>query len=121
MQKVIKNDSLFVTPTMHPELDEQRRVARILFRKSNTPVKKEIWDNVEKDQMGRTILRAGDCHRVLEDPSAANQWLHENFTQYMIFCSNGKTIPKELPFVADIVERYAYLQQEHGVEKPEWQ
>jgi hypothetical protein len=121
MQKVIKSDNLFVTPTMHPELDEQRRVARIRFRKSNAPVKKEIWDNVEKDQMGRTILRAGDCHRVLDDPSVANQWLHENFTQYMIFCSNGKTSPKALPFVAEIVERYAYLKPDDGVEKSEWQ
>jgi len=121
MQKVIKSDSLFVTPTMHPKLDEQRRVARIRFGKSNAPVKKEIWDNVEKDQMGRTILIAGDCHRVLDDPNVANQWLHRNFTQYMIFCSHGKTSPKTLPFVAEIVERYTYLKPEDGVEKSEWQ
>ena len=107
---------------MHPEFDERRRVARIRFRKSAAPVKKEIWDNVEKDQMGRTILRAGDCYRVLDDPSAANQWLQDNFTQYMFFCSSaGKTIPKELPFVAEIRERYVYLQQDDAVEKFRWQ
>jgi hypothetical protein len=121
MQDVVQDDNLFATPTMHPGLDERRRVARIRFRKSNAPVKKEIWDNVEKDQMGRTILRAGDCYRVLDDPSVANQWLQENFTQYMIFCSNGKTIPKAFPFVAVVVERYAYLQQDDGLKKSGWQ
>ena len=121
LQDVVKSDSLFATPTMHPEFDEQRRVARIRFRKSAAPVKKEIWDNVEKDQMGRSILRAGDCYRVLDDPSAANQWLQDNFTQYMFFCSTGKTIPKELPFVADIRERYVHLQQDDATEKFQWQ
>ena len=72
--------------------------------------------------MGRTILRAGDCYRVLDDPSAANQWLQDNFTQYMFFCSSaGKTIPKELPFVADIRERYVHLQQDDTTEKFQWQ
>ena len=100
---------------IHPaEFRSHRRLAY-------APVKKEIWDNVEKDQMGRTILRAGDCFRVLDDPSVANQWLQENFTQYMIFCSNGKTIPKALPFVAEVVERYAYLQQDDGLENSGWQ
>ena len=70
--------------------------------------------------MGKTILRAGDCYRVLDDPSVANQWLQENFTQYMTFCSNGKSIPKELPFVAEVVERYAYLQQDDVLEELEW-
>ena len=122
LQDVVKSDSLFAAPTMHPEFDERRRVARIRFRKSAAPVRKEIWDNVEKDQMGRNILHAGDCYRVLDDPSAANQWLQDNFTQYMFFCSTaGKTIPKELPFVAEIRERYVHLQQDDAVEKFRWQ
>ena len=40
LQDVVKSDSLFATTTMHPEFDEQRRVARIRFRKSAAPVKK---------------------------------------------------------------------------------
>jgi hypothetical protein len=102
------------SPSMSPQFDELRLVARERYRKSEAPVKKPIWENVEKDQMGRTILRAGDCYRVLDDPSVANRWAQEHFTQYILFCGSGKQLPKELPFVADIVARYAYLQPGDG-------
>jgi hypothetical protein len=102
------------SPSMSPQFDELRLVARERYRKSEAPVKKPIWENVEKDQMGRTVLRSGDCYRVLDDPSVANRWAQEHFTQYILFCGSGKQLPKELPFVADIVARYAYLQPGGG-------
>jgi hypothetical protein len=110
MQDVVQSDDLFATPSMHPDQDERRRIARIQFRKSAAPPDKKIWDNVEKDQQGRTILRAGDCYRVLDDTRATNQWYQENFGQYFIYCDGGKSPPKKLPFVAEVVERRSYLQ-----------
>ena len=100
------------TASMTPRFDRLRQHARRQFRASMAPVKKPAWENVEKDQLGRTILRAGDCYRVLDDPSVANQWVQENFTQYIVFCSNADPPPQELPFVADIIARYAYLRPE---------
>ena len=116
MQKAVRSDKLYEIRTMHPEFDEQRRVARLRFRKSEAPVEKPIWENVEKDQTGRTILRAGDCYRVLDDPRVTNRWAQETFGQYMIYCDGGKSGPKELPFVEKIVERYAYLRHSNGAE-----
>jgi hypothetical protein len=116
MQEAVRSDKLYETRTMHPEFDEQRRVARLRFRKSEAPVEKPIWENVEKDQTGRTILRAGDCYRVLDDPRVTNQWAQETFGQYMIYCEGGKSGPKELPFVEKIVERYAYLRHRDNEE-----
>jgi hypothetical protein len=116
LQEAVRSDKLYETRTMHPEFDEQRRIARLRFRKSEAPVEKPIWENVEKDQIGRTILRAGDCYRVLDDPRVTNQWAQETFGQYMIYCDSGKSGPKELPFVEKIVERYAYLRHSNGAE-----
>ena len=111
MHDVVASNDPFATPSMHPEFDELRRIAKIQFRKSEAPEEKEIWENVEKDQMGRTILRAADCYRVLDDPRVTNRWYQENFGQYMVYCDRAFRGPKELPFVADIVERYSYLQR----------
>ena len=58
------------TYSLNPALDEKRRQAAERFRPSRAPVKKPIWENVETDQMGRKILVSGDCHRVVDDPSA---------------------------------------------------
>lgn len=116
LQEAVRSDKLYETRTMHPEFDEQRRIARLRFRKSEAPVEKPIWENVEKDQTGRTILRAGDCYRVLDDPRVTNRWAQETFGQYMIYCDGGKSGPKELPFVEKIVERYAYLRHSNGAE-----
>ena len=110
MHDIVENNDPFAAPSMHAEFDELRRIAKIQFRKSAAPEKKEIWDNVEKDMLGRTLLRAGDCYRVLDDPSVSNQWLQETFGQYMVYCEHYIDGPKELPFVAEIVERYSYLQ-----------
>jgi len=96
-------------PSMSPQLDELRRVAKLRFAPVVDRGPRPIWENVEKDQMGRTILRAGDCYRVLEDWRVTNRWAQENFGQYIVYCETHKPSPQELPFVAQIIERYDYL------------
>jgi hypothetical protein len=98
-------------PSLSPGLDELRQVAKIRYAPVADFGPKPVWDNVEKDQMGRTILRFGDCYRVLEDWRVTNRWAQENFGQYFVYCESHEKIPKELPFVAQIVERYDYLRE----------
>jgi len=97
--------------TVNPPFDEKRRIAAIRFRPSDAPVKREIWENVETDQLGRTILRDGNCFRVLDDPSGVNRDIFETFEQHIIFCTItlAKAPPKELPWVNEVREQYAYL------------
>ncbi len=45
-----------------------------------------IWENVETDQLGRKILRAGDCYRVIEDNNAMRIDIFETFTRHLVFC-----------------------------------
>ena len=95
------------TYSLRSESDEQRRVAAVKFRSSQAPVKKEIWENVEKDQFGRTLLWHKGCYRVLDDPSAVNRDIFEMFTQYMVFCVNAEE--EWLIEFNHIDDRYAYL------------
>ena len=94
------------TVSLHPQLDEKRRLAAVKYRPSRAPAKKEIWDNVEKDQFGRTLLWHENCYRVLDDPSAVNREIFETFTQYMVFCIGGEEWLIEFE---QIDERYDYL------------
>ena len=96
---------------VNPPFDEKRRIAAIKFRPSEAPVKREIWDNVEKDQLGRTILRDGNRFRILDDPSGVNRDIFETYEQYMVFFtfSFSKAPPRELPWVNDVREQFAYL------------
>jgi hypothetical protein len=102
------------TYSLNPVQDELRRQAAEKFRPSRAPVKKEIWENVEVDQLGRKILVSGDCHRVVDDPGATRQDAFREFHQFIVFCSKYKRTPKELPWVEEVRERYAYLQPEIG-------
>ena len=97
--------------SVNPVFDRKRREAAIRFRASLAPDKKHIWDNVEKDQLGRTILRHGSCFRVLDDPNVTNRYAFETFDQYIVYCemSFGKKKGKELPWVEEIRQRYPYL------------
>lgn len=45
-----------------------------------------IWGNVEEDQMGRKILRSGDCYRVIEDNNPMRIDIFETFTRHLVFC-----------------------------------
>lgn len=104
-------DEMEKTVSVNPKFDERRREAAVKFRPSEAPVRKEIWDNVEKDQMGRTILRNGNCYRVIDDPSVANRWAFENFDQYITYCTYRKYVGKELPWVDEVRARHAYLRE----------
>ncbi len=98
--------------TVNPIFDEKRRVAAIKFRPSNAPVKHEPWDDVEKDQIGRTILNlGGGCFRVLDDPSAVYRDVFETYTQFVVQCTLafGKPKGRELPWVEEIRAKYPYL------------
>ena len=72
---------------------------------------KRIWDNVEKDIYGRTILRSGNCYRVLDDPRATNRWAFETFEQFLVFCDPVAKGPKKLPWVETIREMYGMDEQ----------
>lgn len=102
------------TYSLNPALDEKRRQAAERFRPSRAPVKKPIWENVETDQMGRKILVSGDCHRVVDDPSAVRAYDFRTFHQYITFCSKSKKPPQELPWVEEIRQRYVYLQPDQA-------
>ena len=47
-----------------------------------------IWESVTTDQLGRKILRSGDCYRVLEDDNVMRLDIFETFTRYLVFCEN---------------------------------
>ncbi|MGI9271797.1 MAG: hypothetical protein ACR2QT_08485 [Woeseiaceae bacterium] len=100
--------------SLHPTFDEKRRRAAINFRPSRAPYEKKIWENVETDQLGRTILVSGNCSKVIDDPSAINYDMQREFTQYIVTCSYQESPPKELPWVDDIRDRYAYLRNPDG-------
>ncbi len=97
--------------SINPTLDAARREAKVRFRASLAPEQSHIWDNVEKDQLGRTILRDGNCFHVLSDPSAVNREVFETFDQYTVYCefSFGKKKGEELPWVEELRQRYPYL------------
>lgn len=102
-------DDMEETVNVNPEFERRRAAAALKFRASAAPVKKEIWENVEKDELGRTLLRKGDCYRVLDDPSAVNRWAFENFGQYITYCANRRYVGKDLEWVKDIHQQFAYL------------
>ena len=105
-------------PSMSPHFDELRKVAATRYSKPDTREPRPIWENTELDQLGRTVLRSGDCYRVIADPSATRQWEFENFTQYITFCEGtfGRAPPVELPWVEDIVAMYDYLEDRRNLE-----
>ena len=97
--------------SVNPVFDRARREAAVRFRASVAPDQTFIWDNIEKDQLGRTILRDGSCFKVLDDPSVANRYAFETFDQYMVYCefSFAQKKGRNLPWVEEIRQRYPYL------------
>ena len=82
----------------------ERKEAAVKY--APVPPPKRIWDNVEKDIYGRTILRSGNCYRVLDDPRATNRWAFETFEQHMVFCEPEARGPKRMHWVKTIRDRY---------------
>ena len=86
--------------------NNRRERAEAAVKYAPVPPPKRIWDNVEKDIYGRTILRSGNCYRVLDDPRATNRWAFETFEQFMVYCDPVAKGPKKLPWVETIREMY---------------
>lgn len=107
-------DEMERSVSVNPQLDARRRAAAEQFYPSRAPQKKAIWDNVETDQLGRKILWAGDCYRIIDDPNPATYDIWREFQQYFIYCRFGKEDPKMLPWVDGIRDRYPYLQYADG-------
>ncbi len=99
---------------VNPAFAEKRREAAVKFRPSAAPPRREIWDNVETDQLGRKILVYGVCHRVIDDYSAANYAIFREFQQHLVYCRYGGSAPQELPWVEEIRDDYLYLKYPDG-------
>jgi hypothetical protein len=98
--------------SLHPEFDELRRIAAIRYAEPQTGIPRPIWENVEKDIYGRTLLRKGNCFRILDDSNVGNRYAFETFEQYLTFCTwSGKRPPRNLPWVETIRARYPYLRE----------
>ncbi len=93
--------------SINPAFDERQRRAREKFPPSEAPRKVPVWENVEKDALGRSVLWAGDCYRVLDDPNVGNRDAFETFGQYMVSCLASSDAPRELPWVKEIQSRRA--------------
>ncbi len=98
-------DSLPREYSMNPGMDERRQEAAQKYYPSRAPVRQPIWENVEKDTLGRTILVSGDCYRVLDDPNVASRDKFLTFGQYFVYCSNSNRAPEELGFVKELRNR----------------
>ncbi|MDJ0906268.1 MAG: hypothetical protein QNI96_09640 [Woeseiaceae bacterium] len=97
------------TWSVNPVFDARRRAAAEQFRPSRAPVKKPIWENVERDQLGRRVLVHGDCQRVIDDPNVGSNEFFRIFGQYIVTCSNYKYVPQELPWVDEVRDRRVFL------------
>ena len=119
-QKVIKDAArntvtvMNSETSMHPSHAEARRRAAINFAPSRAPVKKPIWENVEIDQIGRTVLRNGDCYRVLDDWRATYQDIQREFGQYIMHCDAVDDTVIDVEWVEDVKQKYAYLRNKDG-------
>ncbi len=98
-------DSMPREYSINPGMDERRREAAERFYRSRAPVQGPIWENVEKDSLGRTILVSGDCHRVIDDPNVGSRDKFLTFDQFLVFCSKRKRAPQELGFVKELRNR----------------
>ena len=91
-------------------IDAKLQAARARYYPSPDSGPRPVWENIEKDQLGRSLLWHGDCYRVLADPNVMNLYVFETFTQFIVFCQPPYEVGRELPWVAAVVARYDYLQ-----------
>ena len=103
----------------NPDLAEKRRGLAERYQPRTRPGPKPIWENIEKDTMGRSVLRDGDCFKVLDDPNVGSREAFEAFGQYMVQCTLQKRYPRDLPWVAEIRARYEYLRDPDSYVKGE--
>ena len=100
--------------SLHPEFDELRRVAATRYAEPRTGKPPPIWENAEDDIYGRTLLRSGNCFRVLDDSNVGNRYAFETFEQHLVFCEWGKAPRQEFPWIETIAARYPYLREPDG-------
>ena len=102
-------DAVLEAPSysVNPGFEERRRNAARQFRPSEAPVERPIWEGVEKDSMGRSILVSGDCYRVIDDPNVGSRDAFLTFGQYMAVCSEKERGAALLPWVEEIKSRRA--------------
>lgn len=96
-------------------MEEKRRRLAGRYEPPTREAAKPVWENAEIDQLGRTVLRHGDCFRVVDDPNVMRQYQFETFDQYLVSCSYYRRAPRELPWVAAIRVRYPYRHYPDGV------
>ncbi len=85
---------------------EKRRQAAIAWNDGVPQTRKrQIWDNTEIDQTGRTLLVSGDCHRVLDDPNVTRYEWQKEFFQYIVTCTKTTNSESRRKFQA-ILDRY---------------
>jgi hypothetical protein len=100
--------------SLHPDFDELRRIAALKYAPPRTGKPPPIWENVEQDIYGRTLLRHGNCLRVLDDMNVGNRYAFETFEQHLVFCELRGKSRQEFPWIETIVARYAYLREPDG-------
>jgi len=100
--------------SVNPVLAAKRRNFEGTYQPPSHVGPRPIWENVDVDQLGRTVLRSGDCYKVLDDPNVGSQDAFRDFGQYIAICTYQKRLPKNLPWVAELVERYHYLKYPDG-------
>jgi len=98
----------------NPDLAEKRSRLAERYQPGTREKPKPIWENVELDTLGRTVLRSGDCIKVLDDPNVGSREVFEKFGQFMVQCTYQGRYPRELPWVDDIRQRYEYLRNPGG-------
>jgi hypothetical protein len=109
----LDGQAAIVSPS--PVMAEKRRRLAGQYQPPTRAPPKPIWENAEIDQLGRTVLRDGDCSRVVDDPNVLRQYQFETFDQYLVTCAYYRREPKELPWVAEIRARYPYLRFPDGI------
>ncbi|MDH5619261.1 MAG: hypothetical protein OEZ11_11530 [Gammaproteobacteria bacterium] len=91
--------------SINPGMDARRRYAAENFPASQAPVERPVWENVERDTLGRTLLRSGDCYRVVDDPNVGSREAFETFGQFIVSCGRPSDKPRELPWVNELRNR----------------
>ncbi len=91
--------------SINPGMDERREAAAEKYRRSRAPARQPIWENVEKDTLGRTLLVSGDCYRVIDDPNVGSRDMFLTFGQFFVYCSRRNRAPQELGFVKELRNR----------------
>ena len=103
----------------HPELAEKRRSLSERYQPRTRPLPKPIWENVEIDTLGRTVLRDGNCFKVLDDPNVGSREAFETFGQFIVVCTFVPYVYRPLPWVDDVWQRHGYLRDPDGYLKGE--